>query len=46
MGTFGTSQLTIIGTTSSLTPVSPFSLTPLGDLLGAGNSSGAFVSPL
>ncbi|HEX4590876.1 MAG TPA: hypothetical protein VH120_13150 [Gemmataceae bacterium] len=45
-GTFGTSQLTVIGTTSFLTPLTPFSLTPLGDLLGNGNSSGALVSPL
>jgi hypothetical protein len=46
-GAFGTSQLTIIGTSTFLNPLTPFLFAPLGvDLLGAGNSSGALVSPL
>jgi hypothetical protein len=46
-GAFGTSQLNIVGPSTFLTPLTPFSFTPLGvDLLGTGNSSGALVSPL
>jgi hypothetical protein len=47
-GAFGVSQLTIVGPSTFLTPLTPFSFTaPVGiDLLGAGNSSGALVSPL
>jgi hypothetical protein len=46
-GTFGTAQMTFVGPTTFLNPLSPFSTTPFGlDLLGAGNSSGAEVTPL
>jgi hypothetical protein len=47
-GLFGVSQLTIVGPTTFLNPLTPFSFPrPLGfDLLGAGNSSGELVSPL
>jgi hypothetical protein len=46
-GAFGTSQLTIVGSSTFLNALTPFSFTLLGvDLLGAGNSSGELVSPL
>jgi FG-GAP repeat len=46
-GAFGVSQLTVIGSSTFLNPLTPFSFTPLGvDLLGFGNSSGDLVTPL
>jgi hypothetical protein len=46
-GTFGVSQVLFIAGTTTITPLTPFSATPLGlGLLGFGNASGALVTPL
>jgi hypothetical protein len=46
-GTFGVSQMNFIAGTTTLTPLTPFSDTPIGlNLLGTGNASGSIVTPL
>jgi len=46
-GTFGASQLTFAGGSTTMTSLTPFSATPLGlGLLGVGNTSGSLVTPL
>jgi FG-GAP repeat len=46
-GAFGVSQLNVIGSSTFLNPLTPFSFSVIGvDLLGVGNSSGDLVTPL